>query len=163
MEPLLRKIILTPRSGRSAYNSTVHAVSDEYNNSSRGVNWITVLDNRYIKRLGGEGWVRQVLSRDPAIGIELYPGGLLIRAGQYPDLTPLTAGLSPHYLAQWKRSCDLTTFRFITGVVRRNRRKFRRKTLPQWVTIVLPIRHGSPCMGFRAHFLQKSHHLWISH
>ncbi|CNG31554.1 type VI immunity family protein [Yersinia similis] len=79
-------------------NSTIHAVSDEYNNSSRGVNWITVLGDRYIKRLGGEGWVRKVLSRDPDISIEPYPGGLLIRAGQHPDLTPLTAGLSSHYL-----------------------------------------------------------------
>jgi hypothetical protein len=80
-------------------NSAVHTASRQYTNSIRGVNWITVLDTRYIKRLGGEDWVRQVLFRDPEIGIERYPGGLLIRAGQYPDLTPLTAGLSPQYLA----------------------------------------------------------------
>lgn len=80
-------------------NSAVHTASRQYTNSIRGANWITVLDNRYIKRLGGENWVRQVLSRDPEIGIEPYPGGLLIRAGQYPDLTPLTAGLSQQYLA----------------------------------------------------------------
>ncbi|WP_081375817.1 type VI immunity family protein [Serratia fonticola] len=80
-------------------NSAVHTASRQYTNSIRGVNWITVLDKRYIKRLGGEDWVRQVLSRDPAISIEPYPGGLLIRAGQYPDLTPVVAGLSPHYLA----------------------------------------------------------------
>ncbi|CNF70730.1 Protein of uncharacterised function (DUF3396) [Yersinia similis] len=43
--------------------------------------------------------MRQVLSRDPAIHIENYANGLLIRAGQYPDLTPQTEGLSPHYLA----------------------------------------------------------------
>ncbi|CAI2040240.1 Protein of uncharacterised function (DUF3396) [Serratia fonticola] len=80
-------------------NSAVHTASMQYTNSIRGANWITVLNNCYIKRLGGEDWVRQVLSRDPEIGIEHYPGGLLIRAGQYPDLTPLTAGLSPQYLA----------------------------------------------------------------
>ncbi|MGL5309085.1 MAG: type VI immunity family protein, partial [Plesiomonas shigelloides] len=75
-------------------NANVFADAMQYTDSSRGVNWITILDNRYIKRLGGEDWVRQVLSRDPEIGVEHYPGGLLIRAGQYPDLTPLTAGLS---------------------------------------------------------------------
>ncbi|WP_447874522.1 type VI immunity family protein [Serratia fonticola] len=80
-------------------NANVFADAMQYTDSSRGVNWITILDNRYIKRLGGEDWVRQVLSRDPEIGVEHYPGGLLIRAGQYPDLTPLTAGLSPQYLA----------------------------------------------------------------
>ncbi|MGQ6551035.1 DUF3396 domain-containing protein [Serratia sp. JSRIV001] len=80
-------------------NANVFADAMQYTDSSRGVNWITILDNRYIKRLGGEDWVRQVLSHDPEIGVEHYPGGLLIRAGQYPDLTPLTAGLSPQYLA----------------------------------------------------------------
>ncbi|MBC3379360.1 DUF3396 domain-containing protein [Serratia fonticola] len=80
-------------------NANVFADAMQYTDSSRGVNWITILDNRYIKRLGGEDWVRQVLSRAPEIGVEHYPGGLLIRAGQYPDLTPLTAGLSPQYLA----------------------------------------------------------------
>ncbi|MBI0496305.1 type VI immunity family protein, partial [Pectobacterium parmentieri] len=64
-----------------------------------GVNWITVLSSRYITRLGGEDWVRRVLSQTPDISIESYAGGLLLRAGCYPDLTPLAAGLSPQYLA----------------------------------------------------------------
>ncbi|MFS7158594.1 MULTISPECIES: type VI immunity family protein [Serratia] len=80
-------------------NTNAFATKRHYNHSTRGVNWITVLDKRYIKRLGGEDWVRQMLSHDPEIGVEHYPGGLLIRAGQYPDLTPLAAGLSPQYLA----------------------------------------------------------------
>ncbi|WP_145476392.1 type VI immunity family protein [Yersinia similis] len=80
-------------------NANAFAAARHYNHSIRGVNWITILNNRYIKRLGGEAWVRQVLSRDPAIHIENYANGLLIRAGQYPDLTPQTEGLSVHYLA----------------------------------------------------------------
>lgn len=80
-------------------NANAFAAARHYNHSIRSVNWITILNNRYIKRLGGEAWVRQVLSRDPAIHIDNYANGLLIRAGQYPDLTPQTEGLSPHYLA----------------------------------------------------------------
>ncbi|ACX89271.1 conserved hypothetical protein [Pectobacterium parmentieri WPP163] len=80
-------------------NANAFAAKRHYNNSTRGVNWITVLSSRYITRLGGEDWVRRVLSQTPDIGIEPYPGGLLLRAGRYPDLTPLTTGLSPQYLA----------------------------------------------------------------
>ncbi|MEI7168573.1 type VI immunity family protein, partial [Pectobacterium parmentieri] len=80
-------------------NSAVHTTCIHYNDSTRGVNWITVLSSRYITRLGGEDWVRRVLSQTPDISIESYAGGLLLRAGCYPDLTPLAAGLSPQYLA----------------------------------------------------------------
>ncbi|WP_058913353.1 type VI immunity family protein [Entomohabitans teleogrylli] len=80
-------------------NANAFTAKRQYNNSTRGVNWITILHHRHIKRLGGEAWVRQILSRDPAITTENYPAGLLIRAGQFPDLTPAVEGLSPHYLA----------------------------------------------------------------
>ncbi|PWD61797.1 type VI immunity family protein [Pectobacterium parmentieri] len=80
-------------------NANVFAASIHYTNSTRGVNWITVLSSRYITRLGGEDWVRRVLSQTPDIRVEPYPGGLLLCAGRYPDLTPLAAGLSPQYLA----------------------------------------------------------------
>ncbi|MBI0520971.1 DUF3396 domain-containing protein, partial [Pectobacterium parmentieri] len=80
-------------------NANVFAAKRHYNNNTRGVNWITVLSSRYITRLGGEDWVRRVLSQTPDISVEPYPGGLLLRAGRYPDLTPLTTGLSPQYLA----------------------------------------------------------------
>ncbi|BES86046.1 hypothetical protein PEC302107_03060 [Pectobacterium araliae] len=80
-------------------NANAFADAMQYTNSTRGVNWITVLSTRYITRLGGEDWVRRTLSQTPDISITPYPGGLLIRAGHYPDLTPLTDGLSPQYLA----------------------------------------------------------------
>ncbi|TVZ61643.1 uncharacterized protein DUF3396, partial [Serratia fonticola] len=37
-------------------NSAVHTASKHYTNSIRGINWLTILDKRYIKRLGGEDW-----------------------------------------------------------------------------------------------------------
>jgi len=50
----------------------------------KGVNWITILSDRWINELGGLNTVRSKLSTD----IEFYPysGGILIRAGAQPQL-----------------------------------------------------------------------------
>ncbi|MEM8111713.1 DUF3396 domain-containing protein, partial [Morganella morganii subsp. sibonii] len=71
-------------------NSTVHMHKTNYRNSIRSVQWLTFLADRYIERLGGETHVRKILSADPEITLTRYPGGLIIRAGDYPDLTPGT-------------------------------------------------------------------------
>ncbi|MDR5688140.1 type VI immunity family protein, partial [Morganella morganii] len=71
-------------------NSTVHMAATEYENSIRSVQWLTFLADRYIERLGGETHVRKILSADPEITLTRYPGGLMIQAGNYPDLTPGT-------------------------------------------------------------------------
>lgn len=71
-------------------NSTVHIHKTNYRNSIRSVQWLTFLADRYIERLGGETHVRKILSADPEITLTRYPGGLIIRAGDYPDLTPGT-------------------------------------------------------------------------
>lgn len=71
-------------------NSTVHMAATEYENSIRSVQWLTFLADRYIERLGGEAHVRNVLSVDPEITLTRYPSGLMIQAGDYPDLTPGT-------------------------------------------------------------------------
>ena len=71
-------------------NSTVHMASSEYENAIRSVQWLTFLADRYIERLGGETHVRKILSADPEITLTRYPGGLIIQAGDYPDLTPGT-------------------------------------------------------------------------
>ena len=71
-------------------NSTVHMHKTSYRNSIRSVQWLTLLADRYIERLGGEAHVRKVLSADPEITLTRYPCGLIIQAGDYPDLTPGT-------------------------------------------------------------------------
>ncbi|HGH5990704.1 DUF3396 domain-containing protein [Morganella morganii] len=71
-------------------NSTVHMHKTNYRNSVRSVQWLTLLADRYIERLGGEAHVRKVLSANPEITLTRYPGGLIIQAGDYPDLTPGT-------------------------------------------------------------------------
>ncbi|PQQ22188.1 DUF3396 domain-containing protein [Photorhabdus hindustanensis] len=80
-------------------NSTVHTTLDDYAHSIRSINWITLLSKRFVNRLGGEFWIRQVLRPYRDVVISSYRDGLIIRAGEYPDLTPLPGSVPESYFA----------------------------------------------------------------
>ncbi|AWK40761.1 MULTISPECIES: DUF3396 domain-containing protein [Photorhabdus] len=80
-------------------NSTVHTTLDDYAHSIRSINWITLLSKRFVNRLGGEYWIRRTLASYPDVVISPYSNGLMIRAGQYPDLTPLPGSVPESYFA----------------------------------------------------------------
>ncbi|NHB90429.1 type VI immunity family protein [Photorhabdus tasmaniensis] len=80
-------------------NSTVHTTLDDYADSIRSMNWITLLSRRFVARLGGEIWIRKTLARYPDVVISPYSNGLMIRAGKYPDLTPLPGSVPASYFA----------------------------------------------------------------
>ncbi|WP_445374283.1 DUF3396 domain-containing protein [Photorhabdus tasmaniensis] len=80
-------------------NSAVHTAKLQYGHSIRGINWITLLSKRFVNRLGGEHWIRKTLARYSDVVISSYPNGLMIRAGQYPDLTPLPGNVPASYFA----------------------------------------------------------------
>ncbi|AKH63012.1 MULTISPECIES: DUF3396 domain-containing protein [Photorhabdus] len=80
-------------------NSAVHTAKLQYGHSIRGINWITLLSKRFVGRLGGEVWIRKTLARYPDVVISPYSNGLMIRAGQYPDLTPLSGSVPESYFA----------------------------------------------------------------
>ncbi|WP_387468233.1 DUF3396 domain-containing protein [Photorhabdus sp. RM323S] len=80
-------------------NSAVHTAKLQYGHSIRGINWITLLSKRFVNRLGGEHWIRKTLARYPDVVITPYSNGLMIRAGQYPDLTPLPGNVPASYFA----------------------------------------------------------------
>ncbi|WP_387493646.1 type VI immunity family protein, partial [Photorhabdus sp. RM96S] len=54
---------------------------------------------RFVNRLGGEFWIRPVLRPYRDVEITPYSNGLMIRAGQYPDLTPLPGSVPESYFA----------------------------------------------------------------
>ncbi|CAQ85629.1 conserved hypothetical protein [Photorhabdus asymbiotica] len=80
-------------------NSAVHTAVLQYGHSIRGINWITLLSKRFVNRLGGEVWIRKTLARYTDVMISPYSNGLMIRAGQYPDLTPLPGSVPESYFA----------------------------------------------------------------
>ncbi len=66
----------------------------------KGVNWFTVLGERYVERLGGEEAIRHVLAASgDAIALTRYERGLIIQAGDYPELGEVEEGPPPAYVA----------------------------------------------------------------
>lgn len=80
-------------------DSMPHASSLELLDYIKGVNWFTVLGNIYVERLGGEDAIRHALSGCGDIEISNYDHGLIIRAGQYPELGASEDGPPPAYVA----------------------------------------------------------------
>lgn len=65
----------------------------------KGVNWYTVIGRHYVDQLGGEASIRGRLA-DPLFRLyEIADGGLIIRAGEKPELGPIKEGLPPLYVA----------------------------------------------------------------
>lgn len=64
----------------------------------KGVNWYTVLGSTYVERLGGEDRVRHSMSGRGDIEVFGYDHGLIIRAGQYPELGAQEDGLPSAYV-----------------------------------------------------------------
>lgn len=58
--------------------------------SIKGVNWLTLIDSSLVERLGGRAALRAQL--DSAIALRDLPAGLMIQAGQEPELGDVNAG-----------------------------------------------------------------------
>ncbi|NQD95288.1 DUF3396 domain-containing protein [Pseudomonas sp. CrR25] len=76
-----------------------YSVGRQLQEHIKGVNWYTVLGNTYVERLGGEGAIRHALSGRGDIEISNYDHGLIVRAGQYPELGSVEDGPPPAYVA----------------------------------------------------------------
>ncbi|RON49542.1 DUF3396 domain-containing protein [Pseudomonas frederiksbergensis] len=80
-------------------DSMPHASSLELLEHIKGVNWYTVLGSTFVEQLGGESTIRHSLSGRGDIEILTYNNGLIIRAGEYPELGALEDGLPAAYVA----------------------------------------------------------------
>lgn len=64
----------------------------------KGVNWYTILGDRFVDKLGGEASLRSQLDL-PEVVVDRYEHGLLIRAGKYPSLGAPEDGPPAPYVA----------------------------------------------------------------
>lgn len=77
-----------------AYASTLELIEH-----IKGVNWFTVLGNTFVERLGGADTIRHALSGRGDVEIQPYDNGLIIRAGQLPELGASEDGPPAAYVA----------------------------------------------------------------
>ena len=80
-------------------DSMPHASSIELLDSIKGVNWLTVLGKNFVDVLGGELALRHAFSGRGDIDILPYSTGLIIRAGDFPELGKIEDGFPPPYVA----------------------------------------------------------------
>jgi hypothetical protein len=64
----------------------------------KSVNWYTVLGGHYVEKLGGERAIRSNLTDSSFRFYELSGGGLVIRAGDGPEMGPIAYGAPPLYV-----------------------------------------------------------------
>lgn len=76
-----------------------YAMGRELLNHIKGANWYTVLGHSYVERLGGAAAIGHALSGHGDIEVFNYDHGLIIRAGQYPELGAVEDGLPRAYVA----------------------------------------------------------------
>ncbi|WP_411704215.1 type VI immunity family protein [Edaphovirga cremea] len=64
----------------------INSKTDKYSRTGiRSVNWQTFFNNEWLKKLGGMSYLCGALS-DPEIKITPYDGGVIIQAGEWPEL-----------------------------------------------------------------------------
>lgn len=63
------------------------------------INWLTILGKDFVELLEGEASLRRAFSGRGDIEFISYESGLIIRAGEYPELGKLESGPPPSYIA----------------------------------------------------------------
>uniref|UniRef100_UPI003988E5E5 type VI immunity family protein n=1 Tax=Serratia sp. (in: enterobacteria) TaxID=616 RepID=UPI003988E5E5 len=86
-------------SGLSIETTDTITGGGEYADEIKGANWIVALSPRYVKRLGGEPWIRNYFKLDSEITVTKVGDTLVMQAGEYPELGEVnTAGLPANYI-----------------------------------------------------------------
>lgn len=80
-------------------DSMPHSLTIHLIDFIKGVNWQTVLGETFVQKLGGEDALRQAFEGRGDIHIERYDSGLIIRAGDHPQLGAIEDGAPSSYLA----------------------------------------------------------------
>lgn len=65
----------------------------------KAVNWYTVLGGHYVQKLGGNRAIRSLLADSAFRFYDFAGGGLMIRAGDGPEMGPVAHGAPPLYVA----------------------------------------------------------------
>ena len=77
---------------------TSHSIWVQQENGIKGGNWLTILGDAWLQKMGSVQGLRGKLSTD--FQITEYPGGALIKAGPRPQMGDIDKGVSPELYAR---------------------------------------------------------------
>ncbi|AZE48867.1 hypothetical protein C4K04_3195 [Pseudomonas chlororaphis] len=80
-------------------DSMVHNFKRELLNHIKGVNWYTIVGTRFADQLGGEDQLRHAFSGRGDVLVTNYEYGLIIRAGELPELGVISEQPPTSYVA----------------------------------------------------------------
>ncbi|MGY2293345.1 type VI immunity family protein [Pseudomonas sp. SDO528_S397] len=80
-------------------DSMPHSLSLELIDFIKGVNWQTIISNDFIEKLGGKDALILALSGHKNISLSPYNDGLIIQAGDFPEVGIANNHLLPAYVA----------------------------------------------------------------
>jgi hypothetical protein len=81
--------------GLEVENAVIHGIHTD--KGIKGVNWLTILGDRWVQEIGGFDYLRVRLGED--FKLTPYDGGLMIQAGPKPQIGDAAANLWPsHYV-----------------------------------------------------------------
>lgn len=80
-------------------DSMPHSLALELIDCIKGVNWQTIIGESFVQSLGGENGLRHAFSGRGDISLNNYEGGLIIQAGDHPQLGEVQEGAPKSYVA----------------------------------------------------------------
>lgn len=98
----------------------------------KGVNWLTILDDRYLPELGGLDYLRMRLPEE-TFPFYKYDGGLIIQAGPWPQIGDTTKNLWPQHYVTLAKVLKKIQIKEHYGLIQKTRGALDNEFMKEWL------------------------------
>jgi len=98
----------------------------------KGVNWLTILDDRYIPELGGLDYLRMRLPEE-TFPFYKYDGGVIIQAGPWPQIGDATKNLWPQHYVTLAKVLKKVQIKEHWGLIQKKRGALDNEFMKEWL------------------------------
>jgi Protein of unknown function (DUF3396) len=98
----------------------------------KGVNWLTILDDRYLPEVGGLDYLRMRLPED-TFPFYKYDGGLIIQAGPWPQMGDTTKNLWPEHYVTLAKVLKKIQIKEHYGLIQKKRGALDNEFMKEWL------------------------------
>ncbi|HRI65261.1 MAG TPA: DUF3396 domain-containing protein [Polyangium sp.] len=98
----------------------------------KGVNWLTILDDRYLPEVGGLDYLRMRLPEN-AFPFYKYDGGLIIQAGPWPQIGDTMKNLWPEHYVTLTKVLKKIQIKEHYGIIQKKRGAMDNDAMKEWI------------------------------